>query len=172
MKKLILAILLPLSIAACNGLGGDTSSFPVDNETARLERQGKITGEGGLTLFDGGSGDEDNAGGNGIGVNSFLWRATIDTISFIPIATADPFGGVITTDWYEDSAAKGERIKINALILDDRLRADGVRVSVFKQNLDENGNWRDTAVDKEVSRKVENKILSRARELRIKQTGK
>lgn len=171
MKKLTLAILLPLSIAACNGLGGDTSSFPKDNETSRLERRGKITGEDGLTIFGGGSDDEETSG-NGIGVNSFLWRATIDTISFMPIAQADPFGGVITTDWYEDPAAKGERLKINALILDDKLRADGVRVSVFKQNLDEAGNWRDISVDKSISRKVEDKILARAREIRIKQTGK
>lgn len=171
MKKFILSILLPISISACSGMGGDTSSFPKSNEDARLERRGKITGENGLQLFGGGDDDEDK-GGNGIGVNSFLWRATIDTISFMPIATADPFGGVITTDWYEDPAAKGERVKINALILDDKLRADGIRVSVFKQSLDEKGTWRDVTVDKEVSRKVENQILSRARELRIKQTGK
>jgi hypothetical protein len=170
MKKFLLAILLPITISACTGMGGDTSSFPKSNEDSRLERRGKITGEGGLQIFGGGS-DEDK-GGNGIGVNSFLWRATIDTISFMPIAQADPFGGVITTDWYEDPAAKGERIKINALILDEKLRADGVRVSVFKQSLDESNQWRDVTVDKEVSRKVENQILSRARELRIKQTGK
>jgi len=171
MKKLILAILVPISISACTGMGGDTTSFPKSSEDARLERRGKITGENGLQLFGGGD-DKDDRGGNGIGVNSFLWRATIDTISFMPIAQADPFGGVITTDWYEDPAAKGERLKINALILDDRLRADGIRVSVFKQKLDEKGEWRDTVVDKGVGRKIEDKILARSRELRIKQTGK
>ncbi len=171
MKKLLIALLLPISISACSGLGGDTSSFPKDNEDSRLERRGKITGEGGLQIFDTSDGEEESSG-NGIGVNSFLWRATIDTIGFMPIDQADPFGGVITTDWYEDSAASGERLKINALILDEKLRADGVRVSVFKQNIDEAGNWRDVSVDKEVSRKVENKILSRARELRVSQTGR
>jgi hypothetical protein len=171
MKKLILAILLPLAISACTGMGGDTSKFPKSAEDARLERRGKVTGENGLKLFGGGD-DKDDKGGNGIGVNSFLWRATIDTISFMPIAQADPFGGVITTDWYEDPDAKGERLKINALILDDRLRADGIRVSVFKQKADEKGEWRDVTVDKDVSRKIEDKILARAREMRIAQTGK
>lgn len=173
MKKFIFAVLVTTSLttlSACTGMGGDTSSFPKSAEDKRLERRGKITGEGGVDIFGGGAKDEKS--NNGIGVNSFLWRATIDTISFMPIAQADPFGGVITTDWYEDPAAKGERLKINALILDDRLRADGIRVSVFKQKEDAAKQWRDTTVDASVSRKIEDQILARARELRIKQTGK
>ena len=70
---------------------------------------------------------------NAIGVNSYLWRATLDTLSFMPLASADPFGGVIITDWYEDPKAPGERFKVNALILDRSLRADGVKLTVFKQ---------------------------------------
>jgi len=171
MKKLIFALLITTTLASCNGMGGDTSNFPKADDDKRLERHGKITGEGGVDIFGSGKGDDDSKG-NGIGVNSFLWRATIDTISFMPIAQADPFGGVITTDWYEDPAAEGERLKINALILDDRLRADGIRVSVFKQKQDETKQWRDTTVDASVSRKIEDQILARARELRIKQTGK
>jgi hypothetical protein len=164
--------LLVATISACDGMGGDTSSFPKDNEDARLQKRGKLTGEGGLQLFGGGDNDSSATNGNGIGVNSFLWRATIDTIGFMPISQADPFGGVITTDWYEDPDAKGERVKINALILDDRLRADGIRITVFKQKLDAAGNWREAVVDKEVNRKLEDQVLARARELRVSQTGK
>ena len=171
MKKFIFAFLITTTLASCNGMGGDTKSFPKDDEDKRFARRGKITGEGGIDIF-GSNAKEDAKNGSGIGVNSFLWRATIDTISFMPIAQADPFGGVITTDWYEDPSAKGERLKINALILDDRLRADGIRVSVFKQKEDAAGQWRDTTVEKDVSRKIEDQILARARELRIKQTGK
>lgn len=171
MRKILFLSLFCLIICSCNEMGGDTSEYPLDNEMSRLKRRGKITGEDGLQVFGGGS-DEEDAKGSGIGVNSFLWRATIDTISFMPIAQADPFGGVITTDWYEDPDAKGERLKVNALILDDRLRADGIRVSVFKQKQDATAQWRDIVVDNSVGRKIEDKILARARELRIQQTGK
>jgi len=90
----------------------------------------------------------------------------------MPISQADPFGGTIFTDWYEDPAAKGERFKINVTILDDRLRSDGLKVAVFRQKLDENNSWRDSEVAKQTSTDLENAILTRARQLRIKQTGK
>lgn len=171
MNKFFLLLSLAL-LTSCGVLSeGDTSSFPKSSEDERFERRGKITGEDGIVLF-GGDDDDDEGSGNGIGVNSFLWRATLDTIGFMPIDVADPFGGVITTEYYEDPAAAGERFKINALILDERLRADGVKVTVFKQTIDEAGAWREAAVDKSVSRQIEDKILTRARELRIQQTGR
>lgn len=172
MKYINIALLL--LITSCAFLGeGDTSSYPLDPEDERRERRGKLGGEdGGFTLFSSGDEDENQGGGSGIGVNSFLWRATLDTINFMPIQTADPFGGVITTDYYEDPATPGERYKINALILDDRLRVDGIKITLFKQKLDENNSWRDVAVEKKANRQIEDKILTRARELRIEQTGR
>jgi len=113
--------------------------------------------------------DKDSQSGTGIGVNSFLWRASLDTISFMPLSSADPFGGVILTDWYENPEKRGERFKLNVYILDRQLRADGIRVSVFKQRLDTNKNWRDMAVSKETGTDVENTILTRAREMRVNQ---
>ncbi len=115
----------------------------------------------------GGGNTEDSAGAAGIGVNSFLWRATLDTISFMPLASADPHGGVIITEWYEDPATPGERFKLNILILGTELRADGVRVSVFKQAKSDNDTWQDASVTNNVGRELEDKILTRARELRI-----
>lgn len=134
-----------------------------------------IWGEG-RTLSDRlfGTGDEEGTGGGaGIGVNSFLWRASLDTVAFMPLASADPFGGVILTDWYENPDVPGERFKLNVFILDRQLRSDGVRVAVFKQNrTGKNDNWRDAAVTPEMALGLENAILSRARELRVAQLGR
>src|SRR5438874_8475199 len=79
----------------------------------------------------------------GIGVNSYLWRATLDTLAFMPLQSADPYGGVVITDWYVNPEAPGERFKCTVYILDARLRADGLNVAVFKQNKNAAGEWID-----------------------------
>ena len=109
-------------------------------------------------------------GPNQIGVNSFLWRAALDTLSFMPLASNDPFGGVIITDWRTDPNAPTERFKMTVYILDTRLRADGVKVNVFKQVNGVNG-WVDAAVDPDTSLQIENAILTRARQLRLSTLG-
>ena len=109
-----------------------------------------------------------NGGGPGIGVNSFLWHASLDTVSFMPLASADPFGGVIITDWYSPPASPNERFKINVFILGRELRADGVKTSVFRQKRDDKtGAWVDAEVDKNTAFDLENAILSRARQMRL-----
>jgi hypothetical protein len=164
MKKILLPLTMVALITACGDVKTESAGAPMSREDAQLEKRGKITGEGGLTLF--GGKDKDTSSGGAIGVNSYLWRATLDTISFMPLASADPFGGTIITDWYEDPKTQGERYKVNALILDKTLRADGVRVQVFKQKLTK-GTWRDSAVDAKLARTLEDTILTRARELRV-----
>ena len=166
MKFKLTSLLFPALIlmASCSSVETDSKNYPKDSEDARRAKNGKLLGEDGLNLF--GTGKEDDKKGNGLGVNSFLWRASLDTLSFMPITQADPFGGVILTDWYEDPAAKGERFKINVLILDTTLRADGIRVSVFKQS-QKGAGWQDVKTGPEVARDIENKILTRARELRL-----
>ncbi|MDY0243125.1 MAG: DUF3576 domain-containing protein, partial [Rhodospirillaceae bacterium] len=104
--------------------------------------------------------------GAGIGVNAFLWRASLDTIGFMPLTSADPFGGVIITDWYQPPETPNERFKLSVFILDRTLRADGVRVSVFRQMRKGPGEWADAAVDKKTATDMENAILTRAREMR------
>ena len=84
----------------------------------------------------------------------------------MPFQSADPFGGVIITEWYEDPKTPGERFKVNALILDTGLRADGVKVKLFKQQK-QGRNWDDIEVHPELARKLEDTILTRARELRV-----
>ena len=101
-------------------------------------------------------------------VNSFLWRASLDTLSFMPLTSADPFGGVIITDWYTPPQTPGERFKISAFILDRTLRADGVRISVFRQTQQSPGNWVDSPVGDTMATDLENTILTRARQLRIR----
>ena len=100
------------------------------------------------------------------GVNAFLWRATLETLNFLPLDQVDPFGGVVITDWYADPAAPNERLRATAYILDTNLRADALKVSVFKQ-VREGANWADASVDADTARQVENAILTRARQLYI-----
>ena len=122
-----------------------------------------VFGKGGLNLF--GSDEPKNTGG-ALGVNSYLWRASLDTVSFMPVNSADPFGGVIITDWHSPTEAPSERFKLNVYILGRALRADGVRVAVFRQVQDRRGTWKDAGVPEETSIKIEDAILFRARQLR------
>lgn len=112
----------------------------------------------------GGGGD---GGPPGVGVNSYLWRATLDTVSFMPLASADPFGGVIISDWYSPPQTPTERFKVNVFILGRELRADGVRCTVFRQTRDAVGHWSDAPVDPKTGIDIENAILTRAREMRL-----
>ncbi len=100
-----------------------------------------------------------------IGVNSYLWRAALDTVSFAPLLQADPNGGVIITDWYANPSSPGERVKLTVAILDQDLRADALRVSASRQ-VNQNGAWVDAPVSAATVQKLEDIILTRARDLR------
>jgi hypothetical protein len=99
-------------------------------------------------------------------VNAYLWRATLDTLSFMPLSSADPFGGVIITDWYSPPAAPGERFRATAYLMGRQLRSDGVRITVFRQIQDRNGQWIDQPVSAGTASAIEDNVLARARELR------
>jgi hypothetical protein len=116
-----------------------------------------------------GSGPRADAPDAGIGVNTFLWRASLDTLSFMPLSQIDPFGGVIITDWYASPEAPEERFKATVYILDSRLRADALSVQLFRQVRSETGDWTDASVDQGTRIQIENAILTRARQLRISQ---
>ncbi|HEY9217925.1 MAG TPA: DUF3576 domain-containing protein [Phenylobacterium sp.] len=102
-----------------------------------------------------------------IGVNSYLWSATLATLSFMPLVSADPYGGTVITDWYVNPEKPDERFKCTVYILDSRLRADGLNVSVFKQTRDMSGNWVDTPSAAQTETDLENAILTKARQLRL-----
>ncbi len=103
----------------------------------------------------------------GIGVNSYLWRASLDTLAFMPLASADPWGGTIITEWYVNPYTPNERMKATVYILDTRLRADGLNVTVFKQKKNASGEWVDAPVTPQTDIDIENSILTRARQLRL-----
>ena len=118
-----------------------------------------------------GFGDKkESTGGGGIGVNTLLWRATLDTLSFMPLVSADPFGGVIITDWYADSEISKEKFKIVAYIIGTELRVDGIKVSVFKKIKDKNGDWVDKKSSALLQNKIEDAILTKARKYKIQST--
>ena len=151
-------------LAGCNS--GPVSSAPHQNGNLGWDPgTGSILPNGGLIY--GGTSSHDNQSDvtAGVGVNAYLWRGALDTLSFMPLASADPFGGVIITDWYQPPASSGERFKATAYILGRQLRADGVRVSLFRQ-VQENGQWVDAPVVTTLTADLENKVLARARELR------
>jgi len=112
--------------------------------------------------FGGSSGER-----KGVAVNAYLWRASLDALSFMPMEQTDPFGGTIKTGWYAPPATPNERLKVAVYILDSRLRADALRVSVFKQTKKPTGDWVDASVDPETVTKLENLILNKARALKV-----
>ena len=102
-----------------------------------------------------------------LGVNGYLWRATLDTLAFMPLSSADPWGGTVVTDWYTNPEKPDERFKVTVYILDTRLRADGLKVAVFKQVRDASGGWTDSSTSDQTETDFENAILTRARQLRL-----
>jgi hypothetical protein len=145
MKRVLTFVFCALALAAC---GSDNTISDVDS---------------GTTAISGGT-------ARTVGVNSYLWHASLDTLSFMPLASADPFGGVIITDWYSSPSDLNERLKVTIYILDRRLRADGIRIAVFRQTRSNEG-WVDAPVNAETSVKLEDAILTRARELRLASAG-
>lgn len=106
-----------------------------------------------------------------LGVNSYLWQAALDTFSFLPLAKADPFGGVVISDWYSSPSSPDERVKVTIYIMDRVLRAEGLKVRVFRQV--RNGpDWQDAQANPEIGRQLEDTILTRARQLRLAHSNK
>ncbi len=158
-------------LAGCVNWGDPDSRYPTNRTKGQVTPYGNtetVFGDGGLTF--GGDPNQSDAGSGALGVNSFLWRASLDTIAFMPLVSADPFGGVIITDWYTPPSAPNERFKINVYILGRALRADGIKATVFRQQQGAAG-WLDAPIAPSTATDIENAILTRARQLRIAQFG-
>jgi hypothetical protein len=167
---IILTIGATLGLTACGDTVKSEAKYPTGYDRPSTggdiyAKSPSIFGTGGLF-----GRAKQEGGDSGIGVNSFLWRASLDTVSFMPLASADPFGGTILTDWYSPPENENERYKANVFILGRQLRSDGVRVRIFKQERVK-GTWKDIAVSDETARQLEDAILGRARQLRIAQIG-
>lgn len=162
------------------GMFGSSSQSTTSSDDERVREEGThIYYHNGDKLFSDNNGPKSDksgeaaaGGGIGVGVNSFLWRASLDTISFMPVASADPFGGVIITDWYSPPDTPNERFKLNIFVLGRELRADGVRATLFRQKRDSSGLWIDATVDAKAGTGVENAILARARQIRLSTASK
>ena len=154
-----------LCLMSCEG-GTVPNLQTIGDETVDMDKRETVFGGKGITFGNDGVSIGGKEQSTGIGVNAYLWRATLDTMSVWPITSADPFGGVVITDWYAPPNASNERFKMNIYILDRSLRADGVRVSVFKQIMKKKKGWVDVVVSKSVATQLENAILQRARQFR------
>lgn len=159
-----LGLVLVFSLAACgpsrpNPTAPNYSFEPGPPTTSMLGDEGMSFLFGDKNKRGGGG------GGGGIGVNAYLWRGALDTLGFMPLSSADPFGGVIITDWYTPQVSSGERFKATAYILTKELRSDGVKVTIFRQVLQGN-HWVDAPVSAATINEIENKVLDRARRLR------
>jgi hypothetical protein len=164
-----LLIVAALGLAACANsrpVGQDEYNGPLTQNSGGM--QGNVFGSEGLSVGIGGKTNKAGAadeGGGALGVNAYLWRGALDTLSFMPLSSADPFGGVIITDWFQPPTVSGERFKATAYILGRQLRADGVRVVIFRQ-VQQGGQWVDASVSPATTGEIEDKVLARARELR------
>jgi hypothetical protein len=193
-RSIGLCIALAGLLAGCGGMFGNPVGSETDTDAVKRaedpyhtdpkyidprnynpKTQEGVSNPGLVSLFFG-HGDKANNNGqggpSGVAVNSYLWRASLDTVSFMPLASADPFGGVIITDWYSPPDAPNERLKVNVFILGRELRADGVRASVFRQRRDPGGQWVDAPVDQATGTDIENAILTRARQMRLSTAAK
>ncbi|AIL13578.1 hypothetical protein IM40_08965 [Candidatus Paracaedimonas acanthamoebae] len=163
-KSSLIVLSGAIFLNACEGMKVSNDDEIKTRREQKYRDMDKVFGDDAFTL--GGDRNSSNKGEVGVGVNSFLWRAALDTISFIPLKSADPFGGIILTEWHTPSATPNERIKVDILIIDRQLRADGIKVSVFRQKR-QGTEWVDQPVDTQTAIQLENVILTRARQLRI-----
>jgi hypothetical protein len=165
-----LLLLLPLAVVACSGSRAVQPNEYSNNDPQTGGQKFGNLGGGDSPIFSFGKNEKSDTGGGtgtgtGLGVNAYLWRGALDTLSFMPLSSADPFGGVIITDWFQPNGGTSERFKATAYILGRQLRADGVKVSLFRQ-VQQGGQWLDAPVSSGMTTELENKILTRARELR------
>lgn len=158
-----------LALLVLAGCAGQIKPAEI-NPTDMPKGPGLFSGESGniLEAFKSKSGEGGTGGSSSLGVNTYLWRATLESLSFMPITTADSAGGVIATDWYAGNKGDtNERLRVNVLILGKKLQASALQVTMFKQKKD-GANWVDTEASVETTRLLEDTILTKARALRVR----
>ncbi len=174
-----------LAIAAAAGLaagcgGGDYSAEKPVGPRGPAKKYNpdtaeSIFGEGGASLSSLRSGSGGILGGDDpkarLPVNKYLWQGALDTVSFLPLASTDPFTGVIATDWGSTPQAPGERFKVTVYILSPALSAASLKVAVYRETRGEAGAWVPAEVSAETALKLEDAILTRARQIRIADLG-
>lgn len=162
----VFALFITLLTLGCDSKHVNNDEEIITRDRQRFEGFGKFFGEDTLLFGKGQIGREPDVG---IGVNTYLWRATLDTLSFMPLRSVDPFGGVILTNWYENPSCPGERLRVDVRILDRVLRADALKISVFREKL-VGGKYKNDPVTLATITELEDAILTRARQLKIADT--
>jgi len=166
-RRAPLLLLLCLGFAGCN-LGGEAKypSQRYPHQNAPVYRQS-------ATAFDANGSDSGAPPRSSptIGADNRLWRAALETVSFMPLASANATSGVIITDWYAAPNAPDQREKVNVYVLGRELRAESLRVSVFRQQRSGDGAWIDTPTPSDTATRFENEILTRARKFSALGTG-
>lgn len=162
MTRFALLLAITLGLSACSGL--DISENTATNDTSD-DTGSFITGKdkAGISISD--FGNPDTQGTAALPVNALLWRAALDIASFVPLADVDTFGGSILTEWYSLPNRPNERLKLAIFVLDRELRSDAIRVIVYLQSNDGAG-WVDAGQDASMGNRLEELILTRAREIR------
>lgn len=170
MTRILLSVLCGALLASCSAdyTPKEGQDAPVGRDDARKQGYGKLFGDD-ILLF-GASKKYDPSQGGASRVNHHLWQASLNVLSFIPLASSDAAGGVLVTDWYSTAEKPSERIKVTVKITDRVLRADALHVTINKQ-VKKAGDWVSVASDPKVAREMEDLILTKARDLKVK-TGK
>ncbi len=150
-------------MSACSNVSTE-SKAPADRDDKRKLGFGSIAGEDFLTF---GGPKKQGTSAPQATVNKYLWKASLQTLEFIPLASIDAVGGVIVTDWYTAANSPKEKLKVSVYIQGNVLRADAVKVMLYKQMQNAQGAWVQAVTDAKVSVDLENIILSRARQLRL-----
>lgn len=170
--KQILFLGISLMLAGCSAdlTPKEGQEAPLTREEKRKTNFGKLFGDD--FLFFGESKKFDPNANVGMRVNPFLWQASLDVLSFIPLASADANGGVIITEWYNAPGKPNERIKVTTRINDRQLRADAITVVIHKQVRAKNNEWVHATVEPGVITDMEDIILTKARQLKVRATQK
>lgn len=158
----LVATLGAVALAGCGGANVQPSQENVDREIVQGTRSDDVSTVGDLLR----SNREDGPAGQNLPVNKYLWRASLETLNFMPLASTDPFSGVIATDWAANPDAAGERFKVTVYISEPRLEARAVNVAVFRERRD-GETWIPAEVSEATPRRLEDAILTRARQLRV-----
>ena len=163
--RAVAAFLVALALAGCSSSG--------DSSTTRAEPRSRSAADGRADFEARGGGISINnlfrapRGSTGLPVNALLWRASLDTLSVIPLSSVDTFGGTIITEWYANPVDPTRRIKVSVFVLDQELRSDGIKAEVYVQDRSGGSSeWVDAGRDLELATRLEELILTRAREIR------
>lgn len=155
-------------LAGCAG-AKPLEKLPEGREQVRKENFGQLFGSEALVFGKSNPSYSLEGGAMGMSANPYIWRAALETVSFMPLASADSVGGVIVTDWYSSATSKSERLKLTIYITDRQLRADAIKVTIHKEAL-RDGAWVAATSDPATARQLEDIILSKARDLKIQKT--